>query len=224
MEPTVTQPTTRRPSVTRADVARLAGVSTAVVSYVVNDGPRPVAAATAARVREAMELLLPSQRQRARPGERHQPHPRPVLADSLNPYFAEYTWRAGPGGAAQRRSRADRRLPRGRGRRAGARRGARRPAGRRAAVRQHVRRFDRRRWPASAGIPTVLIDCPGPVPGRRDRGPTPAGQGRGSWWSTWPSPRTPADRADRRRRRLRQPRPARTGLVASCARGAGRGP
>mgnify|MGYP003378079297 CR=1 FL=1 len=29
-------------SVTRADVARLAGVSSAVVSYVVNDGPRPV--------------------------------------------------------------------------------------------------------------------------------------------------------------------------------------
>ena len=44
-------------AVTRADVARLAGVSSAVVSYVVNDGPRPVAAATADRVREAMELL-----------------------------------------------------------------------------------------------------------------------------------------------------------------------
>ena len=28
---------------TLADVARLAGVSSAVVSYVVNDGPRPVA-------------------------------------------------------------------------------------------------------------------------------------------------------------------------------------
>ena len=43
--------------VTRTDVARLAGVSTAVVSYVVNDGPRPVAAHTAARVRDAIEVL-----------------------------------------------------------------------------------------------------------------------------------------------------------------------
>ena len=32
--------------VTRADVARYAGVSGAVVSYVVNGGPRPVAPAT----------------------------------------------------------------------------------------------------------------------------------------------------------------------------------
>ncbi|MFD7989718.1 LacI family transcriptional regulator, partial [Kitasatospora indigofera] len=31
------------PKVTRDDVARLAGTSTAVVSYVINDGPRPVA-------------------------------------------------------------------------------------------------------------------------------------------------------------------------------------
>ncbi|NEE59054.1 hypothetical protein DDE05_18950, partial [Streptomyces cavourensis] len=29
--------------VTRDDVARLAGTSTAVVSYVINNGPRPVA-------------------------------------------------------------------------------------------------------------------------------------------------------------------------------------
>ncbi|MET3637746.1 LacI family DNA-binding transcriptional regulator [Curtobacterium oceanosedimentum] len=44
-------------AVTRADVARYAGVSTSVVSYVVHDGPRPVAAATAARVREAIRVL-----------------------------------------------------------------------------------------------------------------------------------------------------------------------
>ena len=42
---------------TRADVARYAGVSTAVVSYVINEGPRTVAPRTAARVREAIELL-----------------------------------------------------------------------------------------------------------------------------------------------------------------------
>jgi LacI family transcriptional regulator len=42
---------------TRTDVARLAEVSTAVVSYVVNNGPRPVAASTRTRVLAAMEEL-----------------------------------------------------------------------------------------------------------------------------------------------------------------------
>ncbi|HHT40298.1 MAG TPA: LacI family transcriptional regulator, partial [Actinomyces sp.] len=36
--------------VTRKDVAERAGVSMAVVSYVVNDGPRPVAPATRNKV------------------------------------------------------------------------------------------------------------------------------------------------------------------------------
>ncbi|MQA62282.1 MAG: substrate-binding domain-containing protein [Actinophytocola sp.] len=40
--------------VTLADVARLAGTSTAVVSYVVNNGPRPVAPGTRQRVEAAM--------------------------------------------------------------------------------------------------------------------------------------------------------------------------
>ncbi|MDB6427808.1 LacI family DNA-binding transcriptional regulator [Curtobacterium sp. 20TX0008] len=52
----MTVPTNPR-AVTRADVARYAGVSTSVVSYVVHDGPRPVAAETAARVREAIRVL-----------------------------------------------------------------------------------------------------------------------------------------------------------------------
>jgi LacI family transcriptional regulator, galactose operon repressor len=43
--------------VTVADVARYAGVSPAVVSYVVNDGPRKVAPTTANRVREAIAVL-----------------------------------------------------------------------------------------------------------------------------------------------------------------------
>ena len=50
--PEPTDPTRRA---TAAEVARLAGVSAAVVSYVVNGGPRNVAPATAARVREAVE-------------------------------------------------------------------------------------------------------------------------------------------------------------------------
>ncbi|MBG6084991.1 LacI family DNA-binding transcriptional regulator [Zhihengliuella flava] len=43
--------------VTRKDVARLAGVSTAVVSYVVNQGPKRVAPATEEKVRQAIEAL-----------------------------------------------------------------------------------------------------------------------------------------------------------------------
>ncbi|GAA2156808.1 LacI family transcriptional regulator [Humibacillus xanthopallidus] len=44
-------------NVTLADVGRHAGVSSAVVSYVVNNGPRPVAPETADRVREAIAFL-----------------------------------------------------------------------------------------------------------------------------------------------------------------------
>ncbi|WP_116203938.1 LacI family DNA-binding transcriptional regulator [Amycolatopsis circi] len=43
--------------VTRDDVARLAGTSPAVVSYVLNNGPRPVAPATRARVEQAIADL-----------------------------------------------------------------------------------------------------------------------------------------------------------------------
>lgn len=47
----------RSRSVTRADVARYAGVSTAVVSYVLNNGPKPVAALTKERVLDAVRVL-----------------------------------------------------------------------------------------------------------------------------------------------------------------------
>ena len=83
----------RRAGVTRSDVARLAGVSTAVVSYVVNGGPRPVSEPTAARVRDAIERL----------GYRPNTTARAlaigstksiglVVPDSTNPFFAEYAW------------------------------------------------------------------------------------------------------------------------------------
>ena len=78
-------------AVTRSDVARYAGVSTAVVSYVVNNGPRPVAVETAARVRDAIDIL----------GYRPNITARSlklgstgmlglVVPDSSNPFFAEY--------------------------------------------------------------------------------------------------------------------------------------
>ena len=75
---------------TRADVARYAGVSSAVVSYVVNNGPKRVAPATESRVREAVELLgyQPNLSARAlRSGTTHMLGL--VLTDWLNPYFAE---------------------------------------------------------------------------------------------------------------------------------------
>lgn len=52
----MTAPPPRR-APTREDVARLAGVSVAVVSYTLNGGPKPVAAATAQRVRDAVAKL-----------------------------------------------------------------------------------------------------------------------------------------------------------------------
>lgn len=76
--------------VTRADVARLAGVSTAVVSYVVNDGPRPVAAATAERVRQAIEALGYRPNSNARALRRGVGDTIGlVMPDSSNPFFAE---------------------------------------------------------------------------------------------------------------------------------------
>ncbi len=76
--------------VTRADVARLAGVSSAVVSYVVNDGPRPVAAATAERVRQAIETLGYRPNSNARALRRGVGDTIGlVLPDSSNPFFAE---------------------------------------------------------------------------------------------------------------------------------------
>lgn len=75
---------------TRADVAEMAGTSTAVVSYVINDGPRRVAPETAERVRAAIQELgyrpnavarsLRLQRTRALGL---------VVPDLANPFFAE---------------------------------------------------------------------------------------------------------------------------------------
>ena len=77
--------------VTRADVARAAGVSTAVVSYVMNGGPRPVAPETAARVRAAMDDLGYRPNHAARTLNLGTTRTIGlVLQDTLNPYFAEF--------------------------------------------------------------------------------------------------------------------------------------
>jgi LacI family transcriptional regulator len=83
-------PPKRRPP-TRADVARYAGVSTAVVSYVVNDGPRRVAPETAARVRTAIEILKYRPNVNARALKKGFTEMLGVvLPDITNPFFAEY--------------------------------------------------------------------------------------------------------------------------------------
>lgn len=75
---------------TRADVARYAGVSTAVVSYVVNEGPRRVAPETAARVRAAIEALHYSPNVAARSLRRGSSEMLGlVVPDVTNPFFAE---------------------------------------------------------------------------------------------------------------------------------------
>jgi LacI family transcriptional regulator len=75
---------------TRDDVARLAGTSTAVVSYVLNDGPRPVAAETRARVLRAVEELgyRPNHLARSLSARRSKTIGL-IVPDICNPYFAE---------------------------------------------------------------------------------------------------------------------------------------
>ncbi len=76
-------------TVTRDDVARRAGTSTAVVSYVVNEGPRPVAKATRARVLKAIDDLgyRPNRIAQALSSRRSGALGL-VLPDSSNPFFA----------------------------------------------------------------------------------------------------------------------------------------
>lgn len=82
--------TSSRSPVTRKDVARYAGVSTAVVSYVVNAGPKRVAPATEARVLNAIKVLgyRPNAAARAlKLGSTEMLGL--VIPDNINPFFAE---------------------------------------------------------------------------------------------------------------------------------------
>lgn len=76
--------------VRRKDVARLAGVSPAVVSYVLNGGPRPVASATRERVLDAIDQLgyRPNGIAQALRMRRTMTLGL-VVPDTSNPYFAE---------------------------------------------------------------------------------------------------------------------------------------
>lgn len=158
-------------AVTRADVARLAGVSSAVVSYVVNDGPRPVAAATAERVREAMELLgyRPNASARAlRTGTTETVGL--VLGDSRNPFFTEYTFELVKAAASRGKQLLIGDAQRGRFDEADIVDTliSRQVDGVLLATARG--RSDPRITARVAAVPTVLINCPGPVPGRRTVG------------------------------------------------------
>jgi LacI family transcriptional regulator len=76
--------------VTRGDVARHAGVSSAVVSYVVNDGPRAVAPATRARVVAAIDELGYRPNTLARSLRARRSYTFGLLVpNSSNPFFSE---------------------------------------------------------------------------------------------------------------------------------------
>ena len=158
-------------NVTLVDVARYAGVSTAVVSYVVNDGPRPVAPATAERVRKAIAVL----------GYRPNSHARALLSGrtgilglihpgTSNPFFGEYNdvlyESATRNGVALLNANS---------------------AGDANTERQLIENLARRSVDGiivvtsmaqadipqlhDPGIPMLFIDCPFPIPGHRAIGP-----------------------------------------------------
>jgi LacI family transcriptional regulator len=82
----------RERPVTRTDVARRAGVSSAVVSYVVNSGPRNVAPETRERVLQAIEELGYRPNASARALKRGVSETIGlVISDITNPYFSEYS-------------------------------------------------------------------------------------------------------------------------------------
>lgn len=77
-------------AVTRNDVARAAGVSPGVVSYVLNSGPRPVSPAARQRVLNAVEALGYKRDGLARSLKTGQTDTLGViLPDASNPFFAE---------------------------------------------------------------------------------------------------------------------------------------
>ncbi|WP_193597349.1 LacI family DNA-binding transcriptional regulator [Microbacterium sp. YJN-G] len=83
-------PDGRPRSVTRADVARYAGVSTAVVSYVLNDGPKAVAPLTRERVLDAVRVLGYRPNAAARALSMGSADMFGLLVhDNRNPFFAE---------------------------------------------------------------------------------------------------------------------------------------
>ena len=85
-------PHPQRQRATRFDVARPAGVSTAVVSYVLNGSPKKISPETAQRVFDAAQRLDYHPNSVARALKTGTTHTLCVIVpDFSNPYFAEFT-------------------------------------------------------------------------------------------------------------------------------------
>ena len=124
-------PHPQRQRATRFDVARPAGVSTAVVSYVLNGSPKIISPDTAQRVFDAAQRLDYHPNSVARALKTGTTHTLGVIVpDFSNPYFAEFTDQRSR--CIQTRTSADHQPV------------ARRPA-RRAPPHQRTRRAQRRR-------------------------------------------------------------------------------
>lgn len=167
----MTNPNSHR-KVTRTDVARYAGVSTAVVSYVVNNGPRKVAPQTAAKVRDAMHALRYQPNLNARALKRGSSQTLGlVMIDSLNPFFAELSSaiERSAGTRGQRLLVAD-----SHGDPELEEQLVQELLGRRVDGLLLVSSFRRSNptapW-AESDTPVVLLDCPAPIPGRHTIGP-----------------------------------------------------
>ena len=95
-------PTSHAKPTTRDDVARMAGVSPAVVSYVVNGGPRAVSPANEAKVRQAIRALgyRPNAAARALALGSSEMLAM-IVSDAMNPFFASLA-RAVENAAAER--------------------------------------------------------------------------------------------------------------------------
>ncbi|MDZ8160856.1 LacI family DNA-binding transcriptional regulator [Microbacterium aquimaris] len=158
--------------VTRADVARAAGVSTAVVSYVMNDGPRPVAPETAERVRAVMAELGYRPNFTARALNLGTTHTLGlVLQDTLNPFFAELAQSLERAASARGYHLV---VAESHGDPATEQRLVAELTGRQVDGLLLMSSGDRWRDPAPRDPrdpPTVLLDCAGPVAGRHTIGP-----------------------------------------------------
>lgn len=90
-------PHPQRQRATRFDVARPAGVSTAVVSYVLNGSPKKISPDTAQRVFDAAQRFDYHPNSVARALKTGTTHTLGVIVpDFSNPYFAEFTDRSKP--------------------------------------------------------------------------------------------------------------------------------
>lgn len=158
---------------------------------------------------------LPAERECACPATRQDLHPRPCHGRRAQPVLRRVHLRAGEGSRRAWVAPADRRLPRGRGRRGCDRRGVRGTTGGRPPVRQLVRTLRAQPHAAGRGYSDGADRLPRTRPGTPD-GRHQCRRGSGKPRDAPGRARPPADRPHRRRPRVRQSRPARAWL-APCA-------